>query len=61
MDSYDVKRLALVLAIEAEIQGMIALNKYRSARGETIAYDDVNFFLQAEELRDLAAKHNDQL
>ena len=61
MDSYDVKRLALIFAIEAEIQGMIALNKYRSGLGQSIAYVDDNFFDKAEELRNLAAKHNDQL
>ena len=27
----------------AEIQGMIALNQYRMARGETIAYDEEAF------------------
>lgn len=28
MDTYDVKRLALVLAVQAEIEGMKALNRY---------------------------------
>lgn len=61
MDSYDVKRLALVLAIEAEIQGMVANNKYWESRGCSPTYSDVDFGLKAEELRNLAAKHNDQL
>ena len=37
-----VKRAEL-LEIECEMNGMIALNKYREMRDETIAYDDKQF------------------
>jgi hypothetical protein len=41
---------ARMLSIEAEIQGMVALNQYRTSRGETIAYDDTAFQESADEL-----------
>ena len=40
-------------AINAEIQGMIALNQYRISRDETIAYDDNAFQDKANELRSM--------
>lgn len=40
-------------AINTEIQGMIALNQYRIARNETIAYDEGAFYQKAEELREI--------
>jgi hypothetical protein len=58
---YDIKRYALVLAVQAEIEGMKALNQYRSNCGDQIAYTADNFFEKAEELRILASKHDDQL
>jgi hypothetical protein len=61
MNSYDVKRLALILSVQAEIDGMKALNTYREGLGQGIAYTDVPFFEKAEELRVLANKHDDQL
>ncbi len=61
MNAYDVKRLALTFAIQAEIEGMKALNVYRDRRNETIAYNEEQFFEKAEELRILASKHEDQL
>jgi hypothetical protein len=51
----------LVLAVQAEIEGMKALNQYRSNCGDQIAYTADNFFEKAEELRILASKHDDQL
>jgi hypothetical protein len=61
MNTYDIKRLALVFSVQAEIEGMKALNAYREGLGQVIAYVDEDFFVKAEELRILAAKHNDQL
>jgi hypothetical protein len=61
MNNYDVKRFALVLAVQAEIEGMKALNDYRKGLGQGIAYSDEPFFEKAEELRVLASKHDDQL
>lgn len=51
MNSYDVKRLALVLALQAEIEGMKADGRYI----------EQNFLDKAEELRELAYKHDEQL
>ena len=56
MCDYDVKRLALVLAIQAEIEGMKALNMERASQDYTLAYDELAFCEKADELRALAAK-----
>ena len=61
MNNYDVKRLALVLAIQAEIEGMKSFNIERTANGYALAYTPDDFFEKAEELRELANKHDDQL
>ena len=61
MNEYDVKRLAEVLAIQAEIEGMKAANTEREMRGLALAYDESVFVQAAEDLRMVAAKHNDQL
>lgn len=58
MNEYDVKRLALVLAIQAEIEGMKAENsQYESSQPHPIS----KFNEKAEELRNLAYTHNEQL
>ncbi len=61
MNSYDVKRLALVLAVQSEIEGMKAENENRRQNNENMAYSDESFQEKVEELRDLAAKHDEQL
>ena len=61
MNEYDVKRLALVLAIQAEIEGMKAENKQREMMNESQAYVCSDFQAYAEELRNIAYKHNEQL
>jgi len=61
MNNYDVKRLALVLAVQAEIEGMKYLNEERIQNGHTPGYDENMFCEKAEELRLLASKHNEQL
>lgn len=61
MTSYTVKRLALVLAVQAEIEGMKATNNHRLSCGESIGYSDYDFCQKAEELRALANKHDEQL
>lgn len=61
MNEYDIKRLALVLAIQAEIEGMKATNQDRLNGGWSLAYAESDFCEKAEELRILAAKHNEQL
>lgn len=61
MNTYDVKRLFLMNAILTEIEGMKALNQHRLSLGHSIAYNEDHFFEKAEELRNLAAKHDTQL
>jgi hypothetical protein len=61
MEQYDVRRLALVLAVQAEIEGMKADNNGRMQREESNAYTDADFCAKAEEMRNLAFCHNEQL
>ncbi len=61
MNEFDVKRLALVLAVQAKIEGMKAANFERRSQGRSLAYDENAFKMAVEELRCLAYKHNDQL
>jgi len=61
MTEYDIKRLALIFAIQAEIEGMKAANIEREAQGYALAYGEKAFADTAEELRVLASKHNEQL
>ncbi len=61
MDQYDIKRLALVLAIQAEIEGMKAENKQRKVTGNSLAYSDEQFQNKAIDLRNLAYANNEQL
>jgi hypothetical protein len=61
IDQYDVKRLALVLALQAEIEGMKAFNAFRAANGEAPGYGESHFEGAAIQLRILAHCHNDQL
>lgn len=61
MNEYDVRRLALVLAVQAEIEGMKAENKMRELRDASPAYNEGSFQEQAERLRILAQLHNEQL
>jgi len=61
MNEYDVKRLAEVLAIQAEIEGMKVANLERELQGFALAYGEELFVQAAEDLRIVASKHNDQL
>ena len=61
MSKYDIKRLALVIALQAEIEGMKADNENRKQLGNSMAYVDKHFQYVANELRELANKHNEQL
>jgi hypothetical protein len=58
MNEYDVKRLALILAVQAEVEGMKAINAQRVFDQE---YTMEDFQKKAEELRNLAYCHNEQL
>ena len=58
---YDVKRLALILAIQAEIDGMKALNLSLTSAGDSALYTEQDFIRKAQELRNLASMHDFQL
>jgi len=61
MEMCDVVRLALVLAVQADVEGMKTENVLRTQCGESLVYGEEAFFEQAELLRKLAYSHNDQL
>ena len=61
MTNSTVKRLALILAIQAEIEGMKAENMQREHQGLSVTYGDHSFQIKAEELREIAYKHDNQL
>lgn len=58
MNEYDVKRLALVLSIQAKIEAMKTDNNQRP---NDQRYTETDFYQCQRELEDLAYKHNDQL
>ena len=58
LNQYDVMRLALVLAVHAEVEGMKAEN---STRVFDQRYTMEDFEKKAIELRNLAHAHNEQL
>ena len=60
MNKYDIKRLALVLAIQAEIEGMKAENAYTRNTGDYVAYTEKPFLEKADELRNIAYANDDQ-
>ena len=61
MNEYNVKRLALVLALQAEIEGMKAKNTARERQNYAAAYDENSFLEMAENLRKLADTPDEQL
>jgi len=61
MNEYDIKRLALILALQAEIEGMKASNELCRTENYKPAYIGYDFNKKAAELRDIAYKHNYQL
>jgi len=60
-DFYNVKRLALILAVQAEIEGMKAENLQRQILGESVAWRECDFCDKANDLRNLAYAHDEQL
>lgn len=61
MKEIDVRRLGLILAIQAEIEGMKTANLERNLPLEVTAYCDADFQAKAEELRGMAYCHDEQL
>ncbi len=61
MNEYDIKRLALILAIQTEVEAMKTENLYWSSMKKPLTYLQEDFIKKSEELRELAYKHNEQL
>ena len=61
MNQYDVRRYALICAVNAEIKAMEVMNEERLSNGLATAYGEREFWDKAEELRNLAASHDEQL
>lgn len=60
-NGYNLKRLALILAVQAEIEGMKAQNAANVQYDKSLPYQDDQFKEKAEQLRQLAYAHNEQL
>jgi hypothetical protein len=60
-DYYAVKRLALVLAVQAEIEGMKSENERFKFYGDVPPYGPADFQNKAGELENLANANDDQL
>lgn len=58
---YDIRRLALVLAISAEVEGMKANNKIHEMNNAVPPFNNSDFQQKAEQLRNLAYCHDQQL
>jgi hypothetical protein len=61
MDEYDIKRLALILAVQARIEGMKAENAQRVTQNHSMAYLEADFEHMAVELENLAYKPKELL
>jgi len=61
VDPYEVRRLALVLSVQAEIEGMKVANFVRKTNREAPAYNIESFQEKASELQNLAYCHGEQL
>lgn len=56
-----VMRLALVLAVQAEIEGMKTENLKREQEGMSLAWSESDFFSKSEQLKNLAYCSDEQL
>lgn len=61
MTTADIKRLGLILALQAEIEAAKADNQYRMLMGQTPSYNEDWFYSMAEKLREIIYKHDEQL
>ena len=61
MTETDVKRLGLILAVQAEIEGMKAENMQRTACNESTSYNSYDFQAKAEEIRNVVHCNDLQL
>ena len=61
MNEYDVKRLGLIFAIQAEIEGMKAQNQHYNGSDCSRLHAEDDFLAKAEELRFVSHCHDCQL
>lgn len=61
MNKFDIKRLGLIIAVQAEIEGMKAANARRAAIGGDSVYDEYHFDKRAEEIREIINKKDEEL
>ena len=61
MTDTGVKRMILLAALEAEVQGMIAENKGREQDGLSMSYGSKQFGHMADEMRTIAAASDEQV
>lgn len=61
MNEYDIKRFGLILAKQAELEGMKARNRQKNidAKNPDLpTYDNQDFHEKAEEIREIVYMHN---
>lgn len=61
LTDYGIRRLALILSVQAEIEGMKVKNREREAVGNAPAYGETAFLDKANELQNLAYGHDEQI
>ncbi len=61
MNDNAIKRLGLILSVQAEIEAMKAENTIRKESGRSLTYDERAFFEKSEALKELCYKHDEQL
>lgn len=61
MESADIKKFGLILAIQTEIEGMKAENQIRKNLFQSPAYCENDFQMKASEIRDIVYCHDEQL
>jgi len=61
MNEYDIRRLAIILALQAEIEAMKAENKIREMDGHSLSYNENHFREISVKFHNLAYSHNEQL
>jgi hypothetical protein len=58
MNEYDIKRFGLILSIQAGIEGMKAENLLLTSNNLSATFTAKDFFIKAEEIREIVNKHN---
>ena len=61
MNEYNIKRSALIYALVFEVEAMKIENLRREKEGYLPIYNELVFWDRAEDMRELAYKHDEQL